>query len=261
MKKRDGIAFERGGGTGKLLVLIHGLGATGGVWSRFVEAAPQEWVSGWLALDLPGHGSSARLPAYGIGDYAHAVAGLVATEAQQNSVVILGHSLGGAVALMLGGPEYGIAVDAIFGLGIKTDWSSDDLARLAILSHRTPRMFETRDEALAQHARACGLGDIGLDSPLLDRGVVEDAGKWRLAMDGRAFAISPPPMASLTEQARCPTFLSRGQVDAMVSETSVRHFDRGAVSIPSAGHNAMVDNPDGVWTWMMSHRPTMEGTA
>src|SRR6266511_2613327 len=47
-------------GDGPLLVLLHGLGATGQVW----DGVAARWPGGWVIPDLPGHGRSDRLPRY-----------------------------------------------------------------------------------------------------------------------------------------------------------------------------------------------------
>ena len=51
-----GLAAFEGGQGDRLLVLLHGMGATAGVWSRML--AEPRWHGRWLALDLPGHGGS-----------------------------------------------------------------------------------------------------------------------------------------------------------------------------------------------------------
>jgi pimeloyl-ACP methyl ester carboxylesterase len=250
---RCDIYVERKGGTTPLLVLLHGLGATGAVWQHFVEAARNRWDGGLLIIDLPGHGSSAALIRYTIADYAHALAPAIADAAAGERMTILGHSLGAVIAIALANARYRLAFDAVFALGIKVEWSGEELARLAILSKRPPRLFQTREEALVQHARMCGLGPT--KPALLERGIIETNAGWQLALDGRAYAIEPPPVAALIAGSACPVHLSRGDADPLASERTIRTFDRGAGSIASAGHNAMVDRPDGVWDWLLKVKP------
>ena len=49
---------EEGGSGTDLLVLLHGLGATGAVWAPLLEIIGTRWRGRWFAPDLPGHGSS-----------------------------------------------------------------------------------------------------------------------------------------------------------------------------------------------------------
>src|SRR5947207_13319960 len=53
------------GGSGQpLLVLLHGLGATGDVWAGWWPLLARRWPGRCIAPDLPGHGSSPPLDAY-----------------------------------------------------------------------------------------------------------------------------------------------------------------------------------------------------
>ena len=58
----------QGGGVGEpVLLLVHGLGATGDVWRRWTPLLAERWAGRWLAPDLPGHGGSDALPGYSFG--------------------------------------------------------------------------------------------------------------------------------------------------------------------------------------------------
>jgi pimeloyl-ACP methyl ester carboxylesterase len=234
----DGLAFERGGAGGPLLLLLHGLGATAGVWARLLPLVEGRW----LALDLPGHGGSAPLGRYGIGDYVDAIAPLVAGE---DAVTVLGHSMGGVVGLALAARR---PVERVFGVGIKVDWSAEELARFAGLAARPPRLFATEDEALGWHAKLAGLAEPA--PALVARGARQEDGQWRAALDPRAFAVEAPDMAALVAAAGCPVHLACGEGDAMISAERLRDFDPQAVAFAGAGHNAMVDRPETLWAWV-----------
>src|SRR5215472_16714327 len=104
------------GGTGEpVLVLLHGLGATGDVWGAWWPPLARRWPGRWLAPDLPGHGGSPPLAAYSFDGFAAAVAGIVQPS---DRIVVLGHSLGGVVALALASGRFGVPVEAVIGLGI-----------------------------------------------------------------------------------------------------------------------------------------------
>lgn len=77
------------------VVLIHGAGGHHLYWPPQVRRLPGERV---LAIDLPGHGKSPGVGRHTIGDYAGEVLDfLQALKIQQ--AVLVGHSMGGAVAL------------------------------------------------------------------------------------------------------------------------------------------------------------------
>jgi len=83
--------FERG--VGPPLLLVHGFG--GAAWN-FTELVPLLPGRRLILPDLPGHGGSERLPAPSIAGFADAVATLL-----DEPAAVLGHSLGGVVALRL----------------------------------------------------------------------------------------------------------------------------------------------------------------
>src|SRR5215469_9104782 len=114
-----GLRIHEGGSGEPLLVLLHGLGATGDVWGGWRPLLARRWAGRWLAPDLPGHGGSPSLAAYSFDSLAAEVAGIVQPGAP---VVVLGHSLGGVVGLALAGGGSGVPVRAVIGLGIKVVW-------------------------------------------------------------------------------------------------------------------------------------------
>jgi pimeloyl-ACP methyl ester carboxylesterase len=240
-----GLAFERDGEGDALLVLIHGLAATARVWAPMLEQAPRRWPGRWIAPDLRGHGGSAPGVSYAAADYAADIARLIEASGA-SSVTLLGHSMGGVIALTLAGQ---VKADRVFGLGIKVAWTDAELERLAAVSQRAPKLFEHEAEAREQHRRQCGL-ECDPASPLLERGTVREGDQWRTALDQTVFAVSRPPMAELIAAAPCPVHLACGEHDVMVSVEQLRALDPAARRIDGAGHNAMVDDPDAVWDWI-----------
>jgi len=81
------------GGEGRPLLLLHGFG--GAAWN-FTELAPLLPGRRLLVPDLPGHGGSEPLPAPSLAAFADAVATLL-----DEPTAVLGHSMGGVVALRL----------------------------------------------------------------------------------------------------------------------------------------------------------------
>lgn len=79
-------------------VFIHGAGADHTVWGNQIAAMRGRF--GAIALDLPGHGRSPRIPEASIPSYARHVEVFLEGAAPTGSVLI-GHSMGGAVALLL----------------------------------------------------------------------------------------------------------------------------------------------------------------
>jgi pimeloyl-ACP methyl ester carboxylesterase len=197
----------RGGQGGPLVVLLHGLGATCEVWGGLSALLP----GAWAAPDLPGHGGSDPVPEYTFPALAAAVAELV----DPAGTVVVGHSLGGVLGLHLAARP---GVRAVVGLGIKVAWTPDDLDRAAALAAREPATFDTRADAVSRHLRLAGLtGLVDPASPTATAGVVERGGRFRPALDPRAFGVGEPGVAALLAASPVPVVLARGETDPMVS--------------------------------------------
>lgn len=92
-------ALMGGPADGEPLVLLHGLGGAAANWALLAPLLGERHRV--VLVDLPGHGGSDPLPAApGIGPYADRVA-LLAERLGLGPAVVVGHSLGGLVALRL----------------------------------------------------------------------------------------------------------------------------------------------------------------
>ncbi|MDM0108147.1 alpha/beta hydrolase [Variovorax sp. J22R24] len=243
---------DQGGEGADLLLMLHGMGATGAVWSPLCAEAGHRWNGRWLALDLPGHGQSGRQDSYAIGHYAASVA--LATQPHlhpEGRLVVLGHSLGGVIALALATGWFGVSPHQVFGAGIKLAWSDDELRRMQALASQPSRRFATQEEARERYLKVAGLaGIVDAASPVVSRGIVRDDDGWRLAMDPRAHGVGKPPMSDLMSLARCPVHLGRGRDDALVTMEDLRALDPDAQDLGPHGHNVMVEAPGRVWDWV-----------
>jgi pimeloyl-ACP methyl ester carboxylesterase len=85
-------------GSGELIVLVHGMAGSAATWDRVLPALAERFSV--LALDLPGHGSSAK-PVdgdYSLGSFASVVRDLMMTLGLERGTIV-GQSLGGGVAM------------------------------------------------------------------------------------------------------------------------------------------------------------------
>ncbi len=89
-------------GEGPAVVFVHGLGAVSAVYHAHIAARPELAGRRLLFVDLPGHGISDRPAdfAYTLEDHADALAAAL-DGAGVRDAVIAGHSMGGAVAIVL----------------------------------------------------------------------------------------------------------------------------------------------------------------
>lgn len=238
----SGLRVQAGGSGDQVLLLLHGLGATGDVWERWRPLLAGRWPGRWLAPDLPGHGGSPGLAAYTFDGFAAAVATIVPPEAD---LVVVGHSLGGVIALAMAGAVR--PVRAVIGLGIKVAWTDEELARAHAVADKPVAWFDSRDEAAARYLRVAGLaGLLTVADPAVDAGLAQQDGRWRLAADPGTFAVGAPDMPRLLAGARAQVVLARGELDPMNTDQQLAGLGAPVVTLPGLGHNAHVEDPEQV---------------
>jgi len=237
------VIWSRTGGRedGPLLVLLHGLGATSEVYAGLEALLPDGWPGGWLLLDLPGHGRSAWDPPYTFRRHADSVLSVLPAGRE---LVVVGHSMGGVVALELATDP---RVHGVVAFGVKVSWPDADVETAQRVAGGRVRVFDTRTEAAQRHLRLAGLADLAArDDRVATAGVEETTGGWRVAQDPATFGVGVPDMARLLARAQCPVVLARGQYDPMVSDDDLAALVHDAVVLPGLGHNAHVEDPSAV---------------
>jgi pimeloyl-ACP methyl ester carboxylesterase len=242
-----------------VLLLLHGLGATGEVWDSLLE---RHWKGEVIAPDLPGHGRSPRLDTYTFESMAASVAAVLP---EGRDVVVLGHSLGGVLALTLATTG---RVAAACGVGIKLRWSEAELTKAAEVAARPERVFATREEAVDRWLKLSGLaGLVPPDSSLVNAGVLAPDARvpgpdatlapddgvpvsntgWQVAVDPAASGVGAPDVPALLARATCPTILAAGERDPMCPPEHLLDAAPDAVVLPRAGHNVHVESPPLLW--------------
>lgn len=236
--------WTRAGGRddGPLLVMLHGLGATAEVWRGVEDLLPDEWGGGWLAVDLGGHGRSPSLPAYTFDRQAAAVAEVLPGG---RDVVLLGHSMGGMVALELAASHPDIR--RVVAFSVKTWWPPAHVEGMRALAAKPRRVFGTREEALAWHAKVAGLADLlSPDDPALEAGVAEVDGGWTVTQDPRSNDFGTPDIAGGLARVDVPVVLARGSEDPFVRAENVGDLVDDPVTLEGLGHNPHVEAPASV---------------
>ncbi|HEY8948397.1 MAG TPA: alpha/beta hydrolase [Rhizomicrobium sp.] len=242
------LEHDRGGEGGRLLVLLHGLGATRHVWRRFLDT--QRWNESWIAPDLRGHGASAHASSYAPGLHAADVAETIQSLGRFDEMIVLGHSMGGVIALALASGWFGIRPARAFGLGIKVSWNDEERTGMAKMAAMPVKSFADKNEAIVRYLKVSGLDGLATaDSEAAQTGVVQTKDGWRLAFDPATASVGVPPMGELVAAAQAPIHLACGERDVMVTRAQMAEYDSDARSLPG-GHNVMVENPKAVWDWM-----------
>ncbi|MHA1560429.1 MAG: alpha/beta fold hydrolase [Alphaproteobacteria bacterium] len=237
---------ETGGEGSPTLLLIHGLGANGTVWEGLKPLVKKHWPGAWVNLDLRGHGRSGHSRPYGFGTYAADIAS--ALGGQDERVTIVGHSMGGVVAMALATGWFGLTVERVLAFGVKIAWTKDEVAKAKQIAAAPVRWFDTREEAIERHLKVSGLiGLVEPDSPEAAVGIREEGGRFRLAADPWINAVAGPEVAPVYRAAQAPIRLAAGDGDKMVSVADMTPLDSQAVTLPGVGHNAHVERPDLIW--------------
>jgi pimeloyl-ACP methyl ester carboxylesterase len=242
-----GLWVRRGGSGERLLVLLHGMGANGAVWSRLLPILHSHWSGRVLVPDLRGHGRSVQQAPYGIGMHAADIAALIAGEASA-SVTLVGHSLGGAVAALVASGLYGTSAHVVMAIGVKICWTEDEIDRAREMARRPMRSFASREEAIERYLKISGLS--GLADPASEAalaGIMGEPGAWRVAMDPRVYAAVGPSVPAILKSCAAPLHLAAGENDPMVTRDDMRAIDPAAVTFAGRGHNVHWEAPEAVW--------------
>jgi pimeloyl-ACP methyl ester carboxylesterase len=221
---------------GPVLLLLHGLGATGAVWAGFIDAVGDEWPGPVVVPDLPGHGGSAPLSRYSFGSLA---AGVAQGLDPAVPTAVIGHSLGGVVGLELASGPFGVTVAAVCGLGIKVRWTQPELDKAAAIAARPAATFDTQEAAMDRALRIAGLQGL---LPVLPRAVTESPAGWRLALDNAAFGVGAPDIAGLLATSSGEVILAAGADDPMSPAEHLADF-APPVTIAGCGHYAQIEKP------------------
>ncbi len=217
--------IEAGGG--EPLVLIHGVGMRAEAWG------PQMSLPGRvIALDMPGHGLSAALPAGALlTDYvdwaARALARLGLTE-----VNLAGHSMGALIAL---------------GLAIR---HPAKLRRVAALNGVHRRDIAARAAVVAR-AEAIADGSFDIETPLNrwfqlgQEAVRDDVASWLMGVDRagyaaayHAFSLGDDTFADDLGQIACPALFLTGADDP----NSTAEMARAMAEAAPLGQAVVIEN-------------------
>jgi pimeloyl-ACP methyl ester carboxylesterase len=233
--------YEVFGSGAPTLLLLHGMGVNGAVWKRFIREIEPRWPGRIIAPDLRGHGRSPHGAHYDYGHHAVDCADLLEAS---GPVFIVGHSMGGAIAVQIANGDYGIDVQGVLAFAVKTDWTSAELEKAWGVAKAPVRWFDTRAEAVERFLRVAGLvGLVANNDPVVDAGVLAEGERFRLSMDPATFSAPGPDFGAMLRAARTPVRLASGSEDKMAPIAMASRHDPEAVLIAGAGHNVHVEAP------------------
>jgi pimeloyl-ACP methyl ester carboxylesterase len=255
-----GVLVERHGSRGRPLILIPGLDTGGWVWQETVRAfSPDHAV---YVLTLPGFDGRAPAPADAFASARAAVEKLI-EQKRLDKPVIVGHSLGGTVALALAEdkPAQVGGVVAIDGLPVmpgtealppaeRSQYAQGVKARMAGL---TPALFASQQQA---YMRTIGVVDMGkADDIALLTGRSDPASSGQYAADVLELDLRPGLKAiQVPVLVIAPFFEPDAAQQGFSAQVKVDYYRSLMAGTPKvevltvapARHFAMIDQPQQV---------------
>lgn len=229
-------------GTGEPLVLVHGVGMQAAAWGPQIQRFAGSFRV--IAVDMPGHGQSTRLPGEpALTDY---VAWMVAfiTALDLGPVNLAGHSMGALISA-------GVAIER-----------PDLVKRLAVINGVHKRTEAART-AVVSRSDELVTGRLDVETPLqrwfceqsTEAALVEDVRSWleNVDMQGyaaayRAFARGDVTYADRWNEVTCPALALTGADDgnstpAMAETMAALARNAKAVVIPHERHMVNLTAP------------------
>ncbi len=231
------------------LVFVHGGGAHAHWWSFIAPLFSRHWRA--IALDLTGHGDSGRREHYSHEMWADEVMAVSDDAGFPGPPVVVGHSLGGLVAIQTAA-TYG---DRLAGAIIvdtpvrRPDPESEAAARGRAFRH--PGTYPDLETAISHFK-------LVPPQPVSNTWIVEHiarhslrrtAAGWTWKFDPRLFEHTLVPMNEQLRSVRCRVSLLRGEDSVVVPADTAAYMDdllehtAPVISIPEAHHHVMLDQP------------------
>lgn len=242
------------GGSGPPLILVHGLGGSALNWTELAPLLARRRRV--LVADLPGHGRSSPLPAAPtLNPFADVLAVLAEREGMLPAPVV-GHSMGGVVALRLAirWPDAVSALVLVSVAGISTTSRRAEISFAIVTAMRPARVLATFRHAIARSAllRRAAFGyweasDPAALSPRAVHGLLAgpsvhedvDSAGWALIRDD--------PRTDLA-RVRCPSFVVWGARDRLIPVEDAIEYARRLRAplrlVADCGHLVIVERPD-----------------
>ncbi len=232
--------YSRTGGDKPVLILLHGLAASGACWTEVAHLLGNDFDL--IMPDARGHGrSTVPVSGYGYPDHANDVIGLIHS-LKLSSTILLGHSMGGMTSALAARLYPGLFRGII-------------LADPTFLTPEMQQEVYTSDLA-SQHQSLSGKTFEGLVSDLRKRHphrssqTIETIARARLQTALAAFDVLTPPLPdykTLVSALKVPGLLIFGDKGVITSrvagETQRINPLFRSEQIPEAGHGLHYDQP------------------
>ena len=231
------------------LLFVHGGAAHAHWWSHLAPLFTR-WYHP-VALDLTGHGDSARREQYSHALWAAEIVGVCEAVGFPGPPVVVGHSLGG-IATIQTAATYG---DSLAGAVIvdspvrRPDPESEEGSRGG--AFRSPGVYPTLDEAIdhfhliPRQPRA----EEWVMTHVARHSLHETPDGWTWKFDPRLFGHTLVNMNDQLAGVRCRVALLRGELSVVVPDDTAAYMYElmgrvsPVISIPEAHHHMILDQP------------------
>lgn len=232
-------------GAGNPLILLHGYPLHRGIWKGQLE--PLAATNRVIAFDLPGFGAASTLHCPETLDGCAAIVGSSAHAIASPPAVILGHSLGGYLAL----EQYGDHPERVRALILTSTRSEADSEEAVARRHATiSRLRQEGPGAYAVEKARNLLAPANASDPDLFQTVLQIVRSapvpslvaTELALAGR------PDFTEFLAEIRVPTLVIWGEEDRTIPSEKTKALVDGipgakGVGIPGAGHLPFLEKP------------------
>jgi pimeloyl-ACP methyl ester carboxylesterase len=237
-------AWGKPGVTG--LVLVHGGAAHSRWWDHIGPLLSQGHRV--VAIDLSGHGDSGRREKYTLDSWAHEVVAAADAAGITGPPVVIGHSMGGFVALRAAG-IYGATLGGIVVIDSPVqEITPEDQAARDQRAFGPLRVYPTREAAIQRFRPIPDQPAL----PYVRAHVAETSirpvpGGWSWKFDPAIFGRTQATPA-LLHQLECRVALFHAEHGIVPPQTTELMYDKlgrraPVIEVPAAGHHIMLDQP------------------
>jgi pimeloyl-ACP methyl ester carboxylesterase len=232
------------GGTG--IVLVHGGAAHARWWDHVAPLLATERAV--VAIDLSGHGDSGRRDTYTLDGWADEVMAVAADAGFSDPPVIVGHSMGGFVALRTAG-LHGTDLTGIVVIDSPVqDLTPEQQAAREGRAFGPLRVYPTRESAIGRFRPMPDQPTLPyIRAHIAASSIRAVAGGWSWKFDPAVFSRSAATPA-LLRNLDCRVALFHAEHGIVPPQTTELMYDKlgqlaPVIEIPAAGHHVMLDQP------------------